>query len=133
MILSTPPVPAYPVELSYPDDVIEGQAAIFQCSGVVGDTGSVALTYLDDVTGTVMTLPSDVIDQESTDITAVDSCKFTHDVTYNLTLDMTFNATGFRCQSSPSLNTSEPTTVNVIPGELLHYKRYITHSFYISN
>ena len=108
------PVPAYPVELSYPDDVIEGQAAIFQCSGVVDNTGSVTLTYLDDVTD----LYADVTDgDKSADVVPSDSCKARHNVTYTLTPDMTLNNTRVRCQTSSADNVSEEAIVLVIPGE----------------
>ena len=102
------------MELSYPDDVIEGQAAIFQCSGVVDNTGSVTLTYLDDVTGEYRDV---TLGDRKESVTYNDSCKTGYDVTYTLTLDMTFNNTRVRCQASSAANVSEEKIVRVIPGE----------------
>ena len=119
-----PLVPAYPVELSYPDDVIEGQAAIFQCSGVVDKTGSVTLAYLDDVTGEYRDV---TLGDRNESVTYNDSCKTGYDVTYTLTLDMTFNNTRVRCQASSAANVSDEKIVRVIPGEsvcLLYIKRF---------
>ena len=115
-LLSSWPVPAHPVTLHTPDDVIEGEVVSFTCTGIVDTAGRVALVRFDDVTGEYRDIS---IGEMTSDVVAIDECKVQHNVTYSLTLDMTFNSTKFQCQTDDT--ESEKHTVLVIRG---NYKVY---------
>ena len=93
------------------------------------NTGSVMLRYLNDVTEEfefVTTGDKSVSNEQ------VDSCKSRHDVAYTLTLDMTFNGTNFRCETSPAFNSSEERIINIVPGEFILKINSLIDSFYNS-
>ena len=109
----SPTVPAHPVETDYPTDVIEGQQTTFNCGSTVSNTGSVFLTYFNEMTGDYNEFLTEKV---STAYSHIEQCKSSHWVTYNMTLDMTFNSTSFRCQSASPRNVSASHRVLVIPG-----------------